>query len=74
MALSVFKKGPVKSKVLLMSEPETDKPDENEVLRRMLNMPPKPHEFGENKKGGQGKPDRLPVSVEDQDEDEGQKG
>jgi len=32
---------------------DTDKvPDENEVLRRMLNTPPKPHEFGETKKDG----------------------
>lgn len=29
---------------------DTDKPDENEVLRRMLNMPHKDHAFGENKK------------------------
>lgn len=34
-----------------MSDLGNEKPDENEVLKRMLNTPPKPHEFGDKKKG-----------------------
>jgi hypothetical protein len=40
---------------------ETDLPDEDDVLRRMLNTPPKPHKADEKKAAEARKP-RRPVT------------